>query len=81
MMRAIQFTIASTFFIIVYLTLLAPGLDLVSNTIQGVDNTGGISIYGTLETVLFLGMPLIFIGGIIVVVFAIAAGGRRGTSR
>jgi len=28
-----------------------------------------------------VGMPLIFVGGILVVVFVISAGGRRGTSR
>jgi hypothetical protein len=49
--------------------------------VQSLDNTGGIAIYQTLETVLFVGMPLIFVGGILVVVFLVAAGGRRGTSR
>jgi hypothetical protein len=81
MLLGIKFVIATSFFIIAYLTILAPALDRVSNTVQSVDNTGGIAIYETLETVLFVGMPLIFVGGILVVVFVVAAGGRRGTSR
>jgi hypothetical protein len=81
MLGGIRFVIASTFFIIAYLTILAPAIDSVSNSVQSLDNTGGIAIYQTLETVLFVGMPLIFVGGILVVVFLVAAGGRRGTSR
>jgi len=81
MLGGIRFVIASTFFIIAYLTILAPAIDSVSNSVQSLDNTGGIAIYQTLETVLFVGMPLVFVGGILVVVFLVAAGGRRGTSR
>jgi len=81
MLGGIRFVIASTFFIIAYLTILAPAIDSVSNSVQSVDSTNGIAIYQTLETVLFVGMPLIFVGGILVVVFLVAAGGRRGTSR
>jgi hypothetical protein len=81
MLGGIRFVIASTFFIIAYLTILAPAIDSVSNSVQSLDSTGGIAIYQTLETVLFVGMPLIFVGGILVVVFLVAAGGRRGTSR
>jgi len=81
MLGGIRFVIASTFFIIAYLTILAPAIDSVSNSVQSVDSTNGIAISQTLETVLFVGMPLIFVGGILVVVFLVAAGGRRGTSR
>jgi hypothetical protein len=81
MLRGLVLVITSTFFIAVYLTIVAPAIDQVSNEVQAVDQTGGIAIYQTLETVLFVGLPLIFVGGILVVVFVISAGGRRGTSR
>lgn len=81
MFRATKLLVGMVFFLVVYAGVLVPALQRVSSSISGMTPTGGVDpgIIGTTETVLFLGLPLLFLGGIILVVALIAVG-IRGTS-
>jgi len=60
-------------------TVVAPALEEVTDAVTAVDNTGIIAYDGVL-TALFYGMPMLLLGGVILVVFVVATG-IRGTSR
>jgi len=77
MLRAIGFLTSMTFFVVIYAFILAPALEIVSNSLQAA-SAPGIS-FANIDTVLFVGMPLGLLGGMILVVFVIATG-LRGTS-
>jgi hypothetical protein len=81
MFRAVKLLVGMVFFLVVYVGVVAPGLQRVSSSISGLTPNAGVDpgVIGTTETVLFLGMPLLFLGGIILVVALIAVG-IRGTS-
>lgn len=82
MLRPLRFLVAILFFAVLYITTLAPALETTSNDIkaQQPDNPAVAGVITDLETALFVGMPLLLVGGIIVTVFVISVG-LRGTSR
>jgi len=77
MLRAMVFLITITFFLVIYTTIVAPALEMVSTSVQSV-SAPGIS-FDLIDTALFVGLPLILLGGTIVVLFVVATG-LRGTS-
>jgi hypothetical protein len=80
-LRTMKFTLAMMFFLVLYVTTLAPAIELVSTNIQGLQpDNATITVIPQLETALFLGMPLILLGGVLVTLFVVASG-LRGTSR
>lgn len=81
MLRAIRLVTVMAFTLVVFATTLGPALQRVITEMQSVmvTNNQTSSVIGDTTTVLFIGMPLLFIGGIVLVVFLIAVG-IRGTS-
>jgi hypothetical protein len=77
MLRAIAFLITMVFFLVIYAFVLAPALEIVSSSVQAASQPG--IPFASIDTVLFVGLPLILLGGVILVVFVIATG-IRGTS-
>jgi hypothetical protein len=78
MLRAMGYMVTIVFFLSVYVTVLAPAIEQVSSAIQA-ESAPGIS-FGLIDTALFVGLPLILLGGTLVLMFVIATG-LRGTSR
>jgi hypothetical protein len=79
MLRLIQFMVAMVFFLVLYITTLAPAIERVSSAIRSVNGPAAVGDFALIETALFVGLPLVFLGGIILIVF-VAASGLRGTS-
>lgn len=80
MLRVIKFVVATVFFLVLYVTTLAPAIEDVSNSLQTVnDGAGPLTMWGAVESALFVAMPLLLLGGVILVGFVIAFG-LRGTS-
>lgn len=81
MLRPIRYIVVVGFMLVIFATTLAPALSRVISTLQDVfistEMTG--SVIGNTTTFLFIGMPLLFIGGAILVAFFVAVG-IRGTS-
>ena len=77
MLRAMAFLVSTVFFLAIYVTVVAPAIEQVSNSVQAV-SAPGIS-FSMIDTALFVGLPLILLGGTIVVLFVVATG-LRGTS-
>jgi hypothetical protein len=77
MLRAMAFLISTVFFLVIYTQIVAPAIEQVSNSVQSV-SAPGIS-FQLIDTALFVGLPLVLLGGTIVVMFVIATG-LRGTS-
>jgi len=78
MLRAMGYMVTIVFFLSVYVTVLAPAIEQVSSAIQA-ESAPGIS-FELIDTALFVGLPLILLGGTLVLMFVIATG-LRGTSR
>jgi hypothetical protein len=79
MIRPMGYLVTVVFFVVVYVTLVAPALEQVTDAVTAVDSTGLIAYDGVL-TALFYGMPLLLLGGVFLVLFVVATG-IRGTSR
>lgn len=81
MFRASRLLIAMTFVLVIYAGILAPAFQKVIKSLEPLIPSSGVDtgIVGTTETVMFLGIPLIFGGGIVLVFFLIAVR-LRGTS-
>lgn len=81
MFRVIKYVLTTSFILVVFATTLGPALQRVITELQTVMVSNGQtdSVIGSTETVLFLGMPLLFIGGAVVLAFFVAVG-IRGTS-
>ena len=82
MLPLIRYMFVTIVFLIIYITVVAPPLAAVTNRLSIVnDPSGGVStsVIGNLETVIFVGLPLILLAGIIIIGF-IFAFGIRGTS-
>jgi len=82
MLSTIRFVVATTLFLVLFGFVLAPALNTVSDNIEGSMETSGplVGLIADVETALFLGMPLLLLGGILLVGFVVASG-LRGTSR
>lgn len=80
-LQNIQFLVVMTFFLVLMVTVLLPTIELITNTIVPLmpDNQA-ISGIPAILTAVFVGMPLVLLGGTVLVGFVIAAG-LRGTSR
>jgi len=82
MLRTLRFVVAMVFFLVVFVGVIAPALSQFSAAMEGAMISDGAltGVIGTTETVLFLGMPLVLLGGVILIGFVVASG-LRGTSR
>ena len=82
MLGTIRYVIAILVFLGIYVTLLAPALSQVTDAIFQVTPSGAVdrSLISTLETVMFVGLPMILMAGVIIIGFVVAVG-LRGTSR
>jgi hypothetical protein len=82
----IKFLTVMVFFLVLMVTVLLPVIEQIAATVIPLQPSGesvNLAITGVIDTTLtavFVGMPLVFLGGIILVSFVIA-GGLRGTSR
>jgi len=82
MLPLIRYMFVTIVFLIIYITVVAPPLAAVTERLSIANNpNGGVStsVIGNLETVIFVGLPLILLAGIIIIGF-IFAFGIRGTS-
>jgi len=81
MLPLIRYMFVTILFLIVYITIVAPPLAAVTNRLSAANGSGGAvtGVIGDLETVIFVGMPLILLAGIILIGFIFAVG-IRGTS-
>jgi len=80
MFRTIKLVVAMSVFLVLYVTTIAPAIEDVSASVQAInDGAGPLSMWGSVETALFVGLPLVMLGGIILVGFIVAVG-LRGTS-
>jgi len=82
MLGTIRYVVGILVFLGIYATVLAPALSQVTDQIfratpEGAVDTGLIT---TLETVMFVGMPMILMAGVLILGFVVAVG-LRGTSR
>lgn len=84
-----QFLVAMTFFLALMITTVMPAIELIAQTVlpimssSGDGAAGSLAISGVIDTTLtavFVGMPLMLLGGIVLVVFIVGTG-LRGTSR
>lgn len=82
MLRTLRFVVAMVFFLVVFVGVIAPALSQFSSAMEGAMISDGAltGVIATTETVLFLGMPLVMLGGVILIGFVVASG-LRGTSR
>jgi hypothetical protein len=82
----IKFLTVMVFFLVLMVTVLLPVIEQIASTVVPLQPSGenaNLAITGVIDstlTAVFVGMPLVFLGGIILVSFVIA-GGLRGTSR
>lgn len=81
MLPLIRYMFVTIIFLIIYITIVAPPLanltDAISIANEG--NTVAEGVIGNMETVIYIGMPLVLLAGIILIGF-IFAFGIRGTS-
>jgi hypothetical protein len=82
MLGTIRYVIGILVFLGIYATVLAPALSQVTDQIFQATPEGAVntSLITTLETVMFVGLPMILMAGVIVLGFVVAVG-LRGTSR
>lgn len=80
MLPLIRYMFVTILFLIVYITIVAPPLAAVTDRLSDA-NPGGVAtgVIGDLETVIFVGLPLVLLAGIIIIGFIFAVG-IRGTS-
>jgi hypothetical protein len=71
------FMVTIVFYLVIYVTILAPAIEQVSKSIQAVSSPG--VPFDLIDTALFVGFPLILLGGTLIVMFVVATG-LRGTS-
>lgn len=79
----IKFLTVMVFFLVLMVTVLLPVIEQIASTVVPLQPSGALAITGVIQTTLtavFVGMPLVLLGGVILVSFVIA-GGLRGTSR
>jgi hypothetical protein len=80
MFKTIRLTVAMMVFLVIYAFVIAPALQDFIGSIKPF--TGGAigGVIGSTQTALFLGMPLLLLGGTLVLLFLVASG-LRGSSR
>jgi hypothetical protein len=82
MLGTIRYVVGILVFLGIYATVLAPALSQVTDQIFQVTPEGAVDtgLITTLETVMFVGLPMILMAGVIILGFVVAVG-LRGTSR
>jgi hypothetical protein len=82
----VKFLTVMVFFLVLMVTVLLPVIEQIAATVVPLQPSGenaNLAITGVIDTTLtavFVGMPLVLLGGVILISFVIA-GGLRGTSR
>lgn len=81
MLPLIQYMFVTIIFLIIYITIVAPPLANLTGAISTANegNTVAEGVIGNMETVIYIGMPLVLLAGVILIGF-IFAFGIRGTS-
>ena len=81
MLRLIRYVFVLIVFLIVYVTIVAPPLARVTNRLSQANPSNGavVGVIGDLETVIFVGLPLVLLAGVVSIGF-IFAFAIRGTS-
>jgi len=81
MLPLIRYMFVTIIFLIIYITIVAPPLAAVTDRISAANPSNGVvtGVIGDLETVIFVGLPLVLLAGIILIGFIFAVG-IRGTS-
>ena len=81
MLPLIRYMFVTIIFLIIYITIVAPPLAAVTDRISAANPSDGVvtGVIGDLETVIFVGLPLVLLAGIILIGFIFAVG-IRGTS-
>jgi len=81
MLPLIRYIFVTIIFLIIYITIVAPPLAAVTDRISAANPGNGVvtGVIGDLETVIFVGLPLVLLAGIILIGFIFAVG-IRGTS-
>jgi len=81
MLRMVRFATLTTFLLVLFAFILAPALQTVISELTSVMASSSLtsSVIGNTTTFLFIGMPLLLLGGALVATFFVAVG-LRGTS-
>ena len=81
MLPLIRYMFVTIIFLIIYITIVAPPLAAVTDRLSSANPSDGVvtGVIGNLETVIFVGLPLLLLAGIILIGFIFAVG-IRGTS-
>ena len=81
MLPLIRYMFVTIIFLIIYITIVAPPLAAVTDRLSAANPSNGVvtGVIGNLETVIFVGLPLLLLAGIILIGFIFAVG-IRGTS-
>jgi len=81
MLRMVRFATVTTFILVLFAFVLGPALQRVISELTGVMSSSSLtsSVIGNTTTFLFIGMPLLLLGGALVAAFFVAVG-IRGTS-
>jgi len=81
MFRAIRYATVTAFLLVIFAFMLGPALQRVITELQSVMSGSSLtsSVIGNTTTFLFIGMPLLLLGGVLVATFFVAVG-LRGTS-
>jgi hypothetical protein len=81
MLPLIRYMFVTIIFLIIYITIVAPPLAAVTDRLSAANPSDGVvtGVIGNLETVIFVGLPLLLLAGIILIGFIFAVG-IRGTS-
>jgi hypothetical protein len=81
MLPLIRYMFVTIVFLIIYITIVAPPLANLTSAISTANqgNTVAVGVIGNLETVIYIGLPLVLLAGVILIGF-IFAFGIRGTS-
>jgi len=81
MLQLIRYVFILIIFLIVYVTIVAPPLARVTDRLFEANGSSGavVGVIGDLETVIFVGLPLVLLAGVVSIGF-IFAFAIRGTS-
>jgi len=81
MFRMVRFATVTTFLLVLFAFVLGPALQTVINELTAVMASSSLtsSVIGNTTTFLFIGMPLLLLGGALVAAFFVAVG-LSGTS-
>jgi len=81
MLRMIRFVLVTTLLLLIYAFVLAPPLQTTISELQKAFDSSGLTgtVIGRTTAFMFIGLPLLLLGGALLVAFFVAVG-LRGTS-